>query len=295
MPSRIIVVFWPVLALTGVVAAQEQDTPPPLDAGPYNLFNPMPREAWREMSPERPDKTENATTVNAGVVQLEIGFAAYEYDSHRTTPDKVESFSIGHEAKIRLGLLDDTELQVMASLYTWEKTTPDVGPSTTERGFSDVQLRLRHNFWGNKREMTGEYGNTALGLDGFVVLPTGTPLSTDKVGGGAAVNLIWRVAEVASFRFTLEPSAAYDNGRGSYDFELLHTAAFFLDTFPRFGLSGEYIGTATSHGSSEYEAELGLGSLYLLTDDIVLDVGIIFGLNRAAPDASVTAGITVRF
>lgn len=41
---------------------------------------PAPAARMRELSPDRPDKTESPYTVDAGHFQLEMGFANYAYD-----------------------------------------------------------------------------------------------------------------------------------------------------------------------------------------------------------------------
>ena len=60
------------LAALGV-AAQETNSVPPDKSG-YNLFNPTPDEYMREMSPDRPDKTDSPFTVDAGHFQLEMDY-----------------------------------------------------------------------------------------------------------------------------------------------------------------------------------------------------------------------------
>ena len=235
--------------------------PAEVDKSQFNLFNPTPRELQRNLSPERPDATQNPTTVDAGVVQLETAFFSYEYDSTRLTPDTVETWSVGQETNLRLGLLDDTERHVIFDLYTSQETRPDAGPTTTESGFSDVQLRLRHNFWGNAG-IRGQYLGTALGADAFLVIPTGTSLSTDRVEGGADLNLAWEFSAGLALAFTLEPSFVYDNSRGRYDFEFLHTLELIVETFDAGAGYIEYAGTATTRGSSAYQAQLGAGVIF---------------------------------
>src|SRR5208282_2636340 len=66
-------------------AAQETNSVPPDKSG-YNLFNPVPENLMRELTPDRPDKTESPYTVDAGHFQLEMDFANYTYnDSGGTT------------------------------------------------------------------------------------------------------------------------------------------------------------------------------------------------------------------
>ena len=55
-------------------AADDTNNLPPDKSG-YSLFHPVPRELMRELTPDRPDKTEGPFTVDAGHYQLEMDFA----------------------------------------------------------------------------------------------------------------------------------------------------------------------------------------------------------------------------
>src|SRR5687767_13300570 len=64
------------VAAPGTAAAQEAqaDLRSPQDKSQYTLFNPVPRDMRRELSPDRPDRTESPFTVDAGHVQVELSF-----------------------------------------------------------------------------------------------------------------------------------------------------------------------------------------------------------------------------
>src|SRR6267143_1757097 len=65
------------------------------DKSGYTLFNPAPRELRREMSTDRPDKTESPYTVDAGHFQAEADILSYTYDRHNParTDTRVETVS----------------------------------------------------------------------------------------------------------------------------------------------------------------------------------------------------------
>ena len=73
-----------VLTATAVLAAD-----PAPDKTQYNLFNPTPPQWLREMSTDRPDKTERAYTVDAGHFQIEMDLVNYSYDKHNPARDGV--------------------------------------------------------------------------------------------------------------------------------------------------------------------------------------------------------------
>src|SRR6266699_3088151 len=68
---------------------QEADKPPPDKRG-YNLFHPTPRDMMRELSADRPDKTDCPFTVDAGHFQVEMDFANLTYDAPNWERGKVK-------------------------------------------------------------------------------------------------------------------------------------------------------------------------------------------------------------
>src|SRR5688572_30011950 len=50
------------------------------DKRSYSLFNPTPDHLLRDLSTDRPDKTESPYTVDAGRIQIETDLVAYTHD-----------------------------------------------------------------------------------------------------------------------------------------------------------------------------------------------------------------------
>src|SRR5687767_14556340 len=97
------------IAGAGAVSAAAADVEP--DKSGYHLFKPTPRELMREMSTDRPDKTESAYTVDAGHFQLEMDVVSYGYDRHNVARDHTVSdnlaiapfnFKVGDRKSTRL-------------------------------------------------------------------------------------------------------------------------------------------------------------------------------------------------
>src|SRR5437660_12800023 len=77
------------------------------DKSSYTIFNPVPGELMRELTPDRPDKTESPYTVDAGHFQLEMDFANFtldESDGVRTRAWNVAPFNV------KIGLLNNVDL-----------------------------------------------------------------------------------------------------------------------------------------------------------------------------------------
>lgn len=166
-----------ILAMTPVAAAE-------IEKQQYHLFNPTPRDLMREMSTDRPDKTEGAYTVDAGHYQIETSFIDYTYD-HRNpegTDARVDNFSY-LPTNFKIGLLNNADLQLVYNPYLVEHTRGE-GEKEAKSGSGDFQTRLKVNLWGN------DGGDTAFAVMPFVKFPTNTnDLGNDDIEGGVIVPL----------------------------------------------------------------------------------------------------------
>ena len=70
--TRITAAVWLFFGLIGF-GARAQETPSPDKSG-YTLFNPTPEEYMREISPDRPDKTEQPVHRGRGALSTGNGF-----------------------------------------------------------------------------------------------------------------------------------------------------------------------------------------------------------------------------
>lgn len=57
----------------------------------------------------------------------------------------------------------------------------------------------------------------------------------------------------------------------------------------------EYASDVTTEKHVEAEQTIDVGGTYPLNDNVVLDSGVNFGLNRASDNIEVLAGVSVRF
>lgn len=240
----------------------------------HTLFNPTPREQWRELSPDRPDVTESPITLDAGAWAMEASY----FEWRRNRGD--EGFTI-METNLKVGLTENMDFQTVFDAYTREN--PAAGPDAD--GFGDVTLRLKRNLWGN------DGGNTALGLMPFVKIPTNTELSNGKVEGGVTLPFAADLVDGVGLGLQAELGAVHD-GVAGYDLEFLHSAVLGFDLTERIGLYTEYFGFA---GPAPYQAYFSGGFTLSLSEDYVLDCGVRAGLNREAEDFGLFGGFTRRF
>jgi Putative MetA-pathway of phenol degradation len=281
------------IALTGLAAGllgaplSGKCQPAPLpDKCRYNLFNPAPEDRVRPLSPDRPDETESAYTVDAGHYQLEMDFVNFTYDKTDGTTTKI--WNVG-DFNFKVGLINTVDLQLVCDNYLRVHTIGS-GHSTTQSGFGDFTTRMKINLWGD------DSGRTAFALLPYVKFPT----STDDLGNNAVEGgVIFPLAVNLPYDFDLSAETAVswvkndDNGgcheefiaSASMDHQLIGKLSAFLEFYSNFATRNRagWIGT------------LDTGFEYLATKNIQLDCDCYFGVTHAAPDFNPFAGITVRF
>ena len=272
------------MALVCVPEASAQESTPRKTG--YHLFNPTPADQMRPLSADRPDATESPITVDAGHVQVEVSLFDYARSDH--DGDESDAWT-AFDANIKIGLLNSVDLQLVFGVYGEETNRPGGGPKTSAQGFSDVQIRMKVNLWGN------EGGTTAFGIMPFVKIPTDTELSNGEVEGGMIVMLGWNAGETWGLGFQVELDFVYDELEDDHDTEFLHTAVLGFDVTEPLGAYVEYVGVISSESDVDYRVLLSTGLTYALSPNVVLDTGTQIGLAGSADDLNLFAGMTLRF
>ena len=151
------------------------------DKSQYTLFNPTPKDLMREMTTDRPDKTESPYTVDAGHFQFEMDLVSYTYDQEHEggVTTRVDAWAIA-PINLKVGLCNQVDLQVVVETWNYARTKlSGAGATLHQRGFGEVTTRLKYNFWGN------DGGKTAFAAMPLVKLPTNQDeLGNNSVEGG---------------------------------------------------------------------------------------------------------------
>src|SRR5262245_10125763 len=172
----------PLAVIIGIVSQPvHADSPQSADKSQYTLWNPTPRDLMREMSTDRPDKTESAHTVDAGHFQVEMDLVSYAHDHDTLDGADVVADGIGIAIiNMKVGLFNNTDLQLVLESYNRIRTEDrSAGITQIRSGFGDVTLRLKHTLWGN------DEGRTALAMMPFVKFPSNQDdLGNDSIEGG---------------------------------------------------------------------------------------------------------------
>lgn len=280
-----------IVAVGGATRADAAETSPP-DKRAYDLFHPAPRAPMRELSTDRPDKTESPFTVDAGHYQIELDVLSYSHDRHNPagTDTSVETVSIA-PVNLKVGLRNRVDFQLVLQTYNSVRTHDRaLGTVTTQRGFGDVIPRLKVNLWGN------DGGTTAAAVMPYVKLPANQDqLGNNSVEGGVILPLAvklpagWDVGVMTQFDFNRN---AIGSGR---HVEFVNTITCAHDLVGKLGGYVEFFSNVSAERGSPWIGTVDVGFTYGLTDDIQLDAGVNVGVTRSADDVNPFLGLSWRF
>jgi hypothetical protein len=252
------------------------------------LFS-APAHAARELTSDRPDATESPFTVESGRVQIESSLAEYTRDRHNPerAQVRVTSWSVA-PVNVRIGLTPAAELQVVADSFLDVKTEDrEAGVSERVRGFGDVTLRAKWNFWGN------DGGVDALGLMPFVKLPTARDgLGNDDVEGGVILPYARELPGGWGFGAMTELDLVRNAADDGHTLAWINTATVSRDIA---GALGGFLELASAVGEGKPALSFNCGLTYAVTEDLQLDLGVNAGLSRAADDLALFTGFVTRF
>lgn len=270
-----------------VFAQDAQDAPTP-DKGRYTLFNPVPVRMMRELSPDRPDKTESPYTVDAGHFQLEMDFANFTYDNSGGMVTQTWNMA---PFNVKVGLLNNTDLQLVFDDYLFSQTKDNVTRTVTRKyGVGDLTLRLKLNLWGD------DQGTTALGILPFVKMPTNTGgLGNNAVEGGTIVPLAVKLpADVDMGCETAVLVLRNENGAG-YHGDFVNSITFDHRLFRALSGYVEFFSDISGQAHAGWIGTVDAGLELAVADNLQFDCGCNFGVTDAADQYNPFAGVSIRF
>jgi hypothetical protein len=280
-----IAVVWLVFRVVAFASAQETNAVPP-DKSAYNLFNPVPDDLMRELTPDRPDKTESPYTVDAGHYQLEMDFANYTYNESGGTTTRAWNLA---PFNLKAGLLNNVDLQFVFDNYL-DVRTESHAASTTQSGVGDFTTRMKINLSGD------DGGRTAFALLPFVKFPTSTDnLGNHAVEGGVIFPLAVKLPDEFDMGLETAVSCLHDDNDSNYLADFINSIT--CDHVIIGKLSGylEFFSDISTEGHSAWVGTVDTGLEFLVTKNVQLDCGCNFGVTRTADNFNPFAGITARF
>ena len=253
-----------ILALAGQAQGLKNDTIK-VDKNQFSLFKPTPRKYMRPMVPDRPGITESPYSVDAGHFQ-------YETDALRLLTRR-EGSTYGHDwyvnhALAKIGLSNRTDLQLGVDSYTDTRNFDEADPSQTEehRGFGDVTLRLKHTLVGD------DNSRWALGLIGYVTLPTGGPRGDGAVEFGAVLPVVYQLTKPWSIGGQMATQVYWDRETQSRYLQLTPTFTTDYQLTKLVGVFAELVGYKDVR-QTQWTSSINTGAQLDLSENVQLDFG----------------------
>lgn len=240
-------------------------------------------EAVRPMSTDRPDTTESAYTVPAGMFQVEMSFFDYSRDADR---GMVSDQWIYAQANLKAGLTQSADLQVIVNSHAIAGES-ERGDSMRTSGFGDITVRLKQNLWGNDR------GSTAFALMPYVTIPTHTRVSGAEWAGGLIAPLSITISDRVVVGLMAQADLVHDSDTNGYDLQWLHSATVGIALTEKLGTYLEIVGIAGE--DADYQGIFDAGLTLAVNEALIFDAGVRIGLNRPAPEFGLFTGVSFRF
>jgi hypothetical protein len=282
------------IALAGLVQihyAGGEEAPP--DKSGYNLFHPTPDALLRELATDRPDKTENPYTVDAGHFQIELDLVGYTYDRMKTRGADVTVRTLDVAPfNVKVGLFNNSDLQFIAETFTLQKTTDHTtGRRETISGFGDVGVRWKLNFWGNDGDAT-----TGFGMISFAKFPTSqNGLGNGAVEGGVILPFEIKLAKDWDLGMMTEVDYRQNSFNSAYHAEAINTITVAHRIVGTLEGYVEFFSNVSGERNADWIGTFDFGATYKFTPNIQLDAGVNIGVTRSADDVNPFVGLTVRY
>jgi len=276
-------------SLAGPLAAAEEGNKPSPDKSGYNLFNPTPRALLRELSADRPDKTDCPFTVDAGHFQVEMDFANLTYTRASSQGmARLRSYEAA-PMNLKIGLLNNLDFQFVCTPYRWERTDAVAARPTAEKsGFDGVTPRLKVNLLGN------DGGFFALGLIPFVRVPLSRGINHGSLEGGVGIPYAldlpgWDLGFQSGFHLN-------HNGETSgYHIEFDNSVSIGHPIMGKLSASVEFFSSVNTERGAGWVGTVDTWLTIQVTQNWRLDGGVYMGVTRAADDWHPFVGMTRRF
>jgi hypothetical protein len=144
LSRRLVLAAW----LLPFAAHAQQADPAPNKSG-FTLFDPTPDALLRDLTTDRPGKSDSAITVDAGHWQIESDLWNDSFDGWSADATTTRQTIYG-DPNLKLGLTNWAEFDTILPLYeTLEQRSRDGGGIQRASGLGDLQIGGKVNFWGN--------------------------------------------------------------------------------------------------------------------------------------------------
>lgn len=241
----------------------------------------------RDFCADRPGNGTPACTIDPGHVMVEVGLVDWTRD--RQDAARTDTWTAG-DILLRYGVGQSTELQLGWTAYGVVRTRDD-GADRRASGSGDVRIALRQNL------QNPDGGGVSFALMPFLTLPAGgDAIGAGKWSGGLILPVGLDLGDDVSLGLTAELDAAPNSGRGGRHAAYGGTIGLAVPLSRRLAASLEFTLSRDldpdGHSSARSAA---VSFAWQVADDVQLDLGSNFGVDRKTAGAELYAGIASRF
>ncbi len=241
----------------------------------------------REYCPERPGIDTPACTMAKGRISVETSIADWTRDDQPGSRD--DNILIG-DTLVRVGVTDTIEARVGWTPFGHDRMRDSSGVDTVD-GVGDLSLGLKANLY------NPDGSGFSLAVLPYVTLPVGrSSIGAGDWGAGFLIPVTYELSDTVSLDLSPEIDAAVDQDGNGRHLAYSAAAGLALKLDKDFTLTGEL--QALRDDDPEEHATQAVAALSLAwsaSDDLQFDVLGAAGLNDAAPDARLYAGVSRRF
>jgi hypothetical protein len=235
----------------------------------------------------RPGRATSTCTVPAGHFQFETGLA--DWTLQQGGGERDASLAIG-ETTFKYGLTDRSDFEV--DVTPWQRATSrSGGVHDSTSGFGDIAV-------GYKQQLTSTEAALHVTVLPVIKIPTAKrALGNGRWEAGLLLPIGYAIpGSRLSIGFTPELDWAADADRHGHHAAMVQVASLGWQATDKLSFAAEISGQWDWDPAGTTRQALAHGSVaYLVSNDVQLDAGGNFGLNRSAPDVELYTGVSVRF
>ena len=236
---------------------------------------------------DRPGKATSACTVPVGHWQLEIGLA--DWTLSRDSGERDTSLVLG-ETTIKYGLSGSSDIEL--DVTPWQRaTTSAAGVHDSASGIGDVNVIY-------KQRLSGAQAPAQVIAMPFIKVPTAkSSLGNGRWEGGMRLPIAFSIPKSPlSIGLTPELDWVADADGHGHHAAMEQVATLGWAASGKVDISAEIWGGWDWDPAGTTRQASADGSIaYLVNNDLQLDAGANFGLNRVTPDVELYAGVSKRF
>ncbi len=237
-------------------------------------------QSTRQLSTDRPDRTESPYTVPRGWMQIEsdlVSWGRLDGDDERVTSTQVATLNM------KLGVTDRLDLQVLFNPWVLTDSEMEGVPAVEDDGTGQAGLRVKINLFGNDED-------TALALLPFATVPTEEDDVFDLVTWGLVIPYSMPIGDNAAL------SAMLGATRVNNEHWWVTTSASLSSSLAGDlgGFAELYLSRDTFESDAIDDATFDVGLTYA-PGDWQLDAGVYRGLDSVTEDWRFFLGASGRF